>query len=380
MRDPAAALAGGAGPGVVYEEAAHGLGGGDVEVGAAGPGHLAVADQSQVSLVHKGGCLERVVAALRSQSLLGDGAELVVDQGEKTGDALRGVQRLIEKDRQGWRVLVFHHPGSVLAFSAPALHSRPLRLHVARLWGTLWVPRRAGRRAFLTGVLLMVRTKVHRVGWALAAILAAVGGVAGAARAGIGYDNLTGNTIEFSVHGDGYELADDTTLDPSFGLTITSVSLLVRNPFTQGDYAGNLRVRVYSGSATEPGVELGTAQIPVLVAEGATQTFTVPFTGLTVPGVEIWTSFEFLNPASPLPGLISGGEPSVGSSTNRTAYRPQGTGPWTQSTTLQNPFAIRIETVPAPSGLTVLGAAGLGFARRRRPGQMQAKMTPRDSQ
>jgi hypothetical protein len=65
---------------VVDEDPAHGLGGRGVKVAAAGPGCPAVLGKSEENLVDQRGGLQGVVAAFPTQTLLGDPAELVIDQ------------------------------------------------------------------------------------------------------------------------------------------------------------------------------------------------------------------------------------------------------------------------------------------------------------
>src|SRR5262249_48110865 len=86
-------------PGVVDEDAAHGLGGGGEEVAAAVPvlGLLA-ADQSEVGIVDEGGRLEGLPGPLLGQSCRGESAQFVVDQGQQLGGGLRVSGRRVIKE------------------------------------------------------------------------------------------------------------------------------------------------------------------------------------------------------------------------------------------------------------------------------------------
>jgi hypothetical protein len=85
---------------VIEQDPPHGLGGSDVEVGSAGPRDLAFADELEVGLVDEGRCLQGVIRPLGGQRPLGHGAELVINQRQQALDALGGVLRLVEQNRQ----------------------------------------------------------------------------------------------------------------------------------------------------------------------------------------------------------------------------------------------------------------------------------------
>ena len=85
----AAAALGGAGAGVVHEDAAHGARGHVVKVDAALPGHGLDIDQAQVSLVDQGGRAERVAAALAAHVLARQRAQMLVDQRHQTLGGVR---------------------------------------------------------------------------------------------------------------------------------------------------------------------------------------------------------------------------------------------------------------------------------------------------
>jgi hypothetical protein len=59
------------------------------------------ADQAQERLVHQGRRLQRVVAPFAAHRLLGELPQLVVDQRQQPGVALRGLQRVVAEQGQG---------------------------------------------------------------------------------------------------------------------------------------------------------------------------------------------------------------------------------------------------------------------------------------
>ena len=81
---PAAALVGLLAAGLIDQDAAHGLGAGTEEVGAAVPvRRRARAHQAQVGFVDQGGCLERLPCVLLGQPASGQRAQLLVHQGQE---------------------------------------------------------------------------------------------------------------------------------------------------------------------------------------------------------------------------------------------------------------------------------------------------------
>jgi len=81
----AGALGGGALASVIHQDAAHDDGGGGEKVRAALPVRGVVAQQPQISFVYQGGGLKGVVGTLPPHEVPGEGAELVVDQGDQIG-------------------------------------------------------------------------------------------------------------------------------------------------------------------------------------------------------------------------------------------------------------------------------------------------------
>ena len=70
-------------PGMVHQDAAHGLGGHPEELGPVLPARLALVDQPQVGLVDEGGGLQGVAGVLAPEVALGLAVQLVVDDGHE---------------------------------------------------------------------------------------------------------------------------------------------------------------------------------------------------------------------------------------------------------------------------------------------------------
>lgn len=197
-----------------------------------------------------------------------------------------------------------------------------------------------------------------------------------AALAGIGYDNLTGNSSQAGLyHGNG-EVADDMLLDLSSGLTITAATIRIREATVNLMYSGTLRMSVYADGGTQPGALLTTASVPVVLPPTLQMDVLFDFPDATSPTPVVWTSwhFEFPGQSNGTPVAYFGGTPTVGSTTARTAWRSGGVGEWTVSDTAPNAFLIRLETVPGPGAAAMLGAGVLMAGLRRRRGR------PRDRQ
>ena len=86
--------------GMLYEDAPHGLGRGDVEVGPILPGHFMRPDQANIGFMNQGRCLERVLRALAGHLFLSGLAELFIDlRQELLGRPWIPLSRRFEKSR-----------------------------------------------------------------------------------------------------------------------------------------------------------------------------------------------------------------------------------------------------------------------------------------
>ena len=88
-RFAAAPLLGVAGPRVVDQDPAHGLGGDREEVAAVLPGDARLVDEAEIRLVDDGRRLERVARALSPELALGDLAQLRIDERHEPLDGRR---------------------------------------------------------------------------------------------------------------------------------------------------------------------------------------------------------------------------------------------------------------------------------------------------
>ncbi len=80
---PMGPIAGGARAGPVDEDSSHGLGGGGVEVGPPGPGHLARPGEAEVGLVHEGRGAQGLAGTLGGHVQLCDLSQLLIDEREQ---------------------------------------------------------------------------------------------------------------------------------------------------------------------------------------------------------------------------------------------------------------------------------------------------------
>jgi hypothetical protein len=96
-----------------FRDPAHGLGGGNVEVGSAFPCDRSRSLQPQVGLVHQLGRLQAVVGPLAGELFLGRPPELCVDQRDDfTGSLGIAGTGFREQASEGFRIV--RHQGSAL--------------------------------------------------------------------------------------------------------------------------------------------------------------------------------------------------------------------------------------------------------------------------
>ena len=189
--------------------------------------------------------------------------------------------------------------------------------------------------------------------------------LASTAAADIVYDSITGTPRQSSFFSED-ELADDTTLSTGLGTIIRQVEVGVeKSSAFPGTYTGTMTVRLWSDAGGSPGSLLRTSVVPITLANSSVHIIPAEFPSITAPTATIWTGVQFSFVAQLGAGIVEGQlNPSVGSTTALRA-RNQG-GTWNVfSLPGIHPF-IRINTVPAPSALALLGAPFVIASVRRR--------------
>ena len=180
------------------------------------------------------------------------------------------------------------------------------------------------------------------------------------------YDNITTNAWRLSFFSED-EHADDTTLSTGVGSIIRQVEVgAVRNSAFSGTYTGTMTVRLWSDIGSAPGALLGTARVPISLSDNVPHIFAASFSDIVAPTATIWTGVHFSYITQLGAGIVEGiTAPSVGSGSGLRArhYPDNSWGVFNVGNS--NPF-LRINTVPSPSGVLLLGSMGLLSIRRRR--------------
>jgi len=200
---------------------------------------------------------------------------------------------------------------------------------------------------------------------------------AGAARAGVvAYDTITNySATPFQIFTASPVQADDTSLDPAAGLTISRVSLLarLRSGAAAAQFDGTLTLRLYAdGVSHTPGTLLHEATRDVLLDRGVDRVISFDIPSVVAPSPDIWTAWYFADgavltvyndvwvrqstagpsPGSTSPGMLAG-------------HPTDPPSQWQLSTYEDRNYAIRIETIPAP-GAALAGVFAVAALRRRR--------------
>ncbi len=196
----------------------------------------------------------------------------------------------------------------------------------------------------------------------------------GEARAGIGYDSLsvfaappTQQFIMLPVQ------ADDVSLDPSAGLTLTRVEVLarLRSMAPIAEFNGTMTLRIYEHDEFLPGEILAEATLPLVVARGTDAVVGFDFGDLELPDSTFVVGWYFTMAGqnavyNDIWVRQNTEAPSVGITNKR--YYAGSIGPPTVwgavSTAPDRNYAIRVTTVPSPAVSVVFGM--LLVARRRR--------------
>lgn len=167
--------------------------------------------------------------------------------------------------------------------------------------------------------------------------------------------------------------ADDITLDASADLTVTRIELLTRlrsmSPISE--FNGTMTLRLYEGGGFLPGALITEASQPLVVARGTDLLTSFDLSNVVLPSRRFFVGWFFT-----MDGRFdlyrdmwvrqNSAAPSVGSSTIN--YFATGLGPpqWSAINLGGSNYAIRVTTLPAPSGTAALAVGLTCMSYRRR--------------
>lgn len=186
-----------------------------------------------------------------------------------------------------------------------------------------------------------------------------------AAAADIAYDNLTGQPYNGGLVFGQTEVAQQIRLAPGAGLTLTELSIEFRNATANAGDAGQITMALYSDAGNTPGQILASETFAFQLDRLTTRTYSIVIDEVEAPSRRLWAAW-YVQTGSRT-GVNFGGEPLVGSTSNRYVSRLHGLGGWTdQGHWHRDPFHIRVTTVPGPGVLVVAAAGFIGCRRRTR--------------
>jgi hypothetical protein len=191
------------------------------------------------------------------------------------------------------------------------------------------------------------------------------------AHAGIGYDAITGQTIPTGLVIGADEVAEDTTLDPSNGLTVTGVTMRMWNHSATGMVNATVRYSVYETMTASDGRAIPGALITTGTTHLSMPTLSITDVFIDLPDAtasspSIWTTYAFTPLEQPgiYPEVGISGLPTIGSTAP--IYRYFTGGSWQGNGASNGSLAIQVQTIPGPGGLSVLGGVAILSARWRR--------------
>jgi hypothetical protein len=197
--------------------------------------------------------------------------------------------------------------------------------------------------------------------------LAALGIHSGVAHADIAYDTITGHaTGTLRGFGFGTIFAEDVTLEAGAGRTLTGLRMAA---YSSTNYLGTMHMMFATRAPGDGPPDLDNVFATADITVSATSTVVtwiadLPF--IEAPHQRLWVMWTFsantLGDAT-LPAVGSDGGPPTAGSTNDTAYarRPGFTG-WDHL--LGERWVMRLDAIPAPSGVAFLGLVAVMRSRR----------------
>ena len=216
----------------------------------------------------------------------------------------------------------------------------------------------------------------------LASTLAALAIAPSALATGIGYDAITSMVPPVTVtQPTATWIGEDVSLAPGASLNVNSIQIRtwMSASATQATIDGFLRIRIYASqvvfpASVRPGEILWQADVSATWARGQALDVTAAIDGLNLPSPSVWIGWSFMNlNGNVMPTSVSGisvmqntAGPVVGQTAAGYATSSSGIS-WTiQNPGAVAPYALRVNVLPSPGALALLGGAGMLAASRRR--------------
>ncbi len=204
----------------------------------------------------------------------------------------------------------------------------------------------------------------------------------GAMATGVGYDAITSMVPPVSVtQPTANWIGEDISLAPGSSLNVNSIEVRtwMSPSATQATLDGFLRIRIYSSqvvfpSGVRPGTLLWQADVSATWTRGEALDLSAAVSGFVLPSSSVWIGWSFVNAdgnvmsssASGLSVMQNSAGPVIGQTASGYATSMSGSS-WTlQSPGAVAPYALRVNVLPSPGALALLGCAGLVAASRRR--------------
>lgn len=191
---------------------------------------------------------------------------------------------------------------------------------------------------------------------------------AGSASADIGYDTLSGHTTgTLRGFATGTVFAEDITLAPAAGRTLVGVRMAA---YGTSDYFGDMTMSFAQRAPSDEHPDLSrifaTTTIRV-AALGSVVTWIADLPFVETPSRNIWVMWSFggdLLGRGSQPSIGSdGGVPSVGSTDGNAYALRAGFTDWTALSGER--WVMRLDAIPAPPGVALLGLVAIARNRRR---------------
>lgn len=167
--------------------------------------------------------------------------------------------------------------------------------------------------------------------------------------------------------------ADDITLDASADLTVTRIELLtrLRSMSHISEFNGTMTLRLYAGGGFMPGALITEASQPLVVARGTDLLTSFDLTNVVLPSRRFFVGWFFtMNGQFDLFNDMwvrqNSAAPSVGSSTINYFATRLGPPQWSAMNLGGSNYAVRVTTLPAPSGTAALAVGLTCLSHRRR--------------
>jgi len=187
--------------------------------------------------------------------------------------------------------------------------------------------------------------------------------------ADIAYDNLTGRE-PVTWWGSDLEVAQDIRLAPGSGLALTGYSMSFAN-WSGGVDEGSITMSLYADDAGRPGALVVGETFDYSLEPGEGRVYTIEIDRVEAPSESLWAAWRVQGVGHAETGVLGGGLPFIGSTTNRVFMLFGGESEWRDwGAQGEHSFHFRVTTVPAPG---LVGAFPLWFVARRRRRAIQSQ-------